>query len=289
MNWIVASVIMLLASNIYYLILRVSQKQGIHAKYSLVANFTIPPLLYFILGQSEHLSFGLPWVLLFIIFCIALFLSYIGSYASYIAMQEAPNGGYSVIIQKSYGIYTSIAAIFLFGSTFSMWKFVAIVFILFNSAVVMGVFDKKTKDSSSNTWIWLSILSFFCFGTLRLAGKWMITSYEVPQLVYQTWLLLFVAVISWIDLLRNKNSIVMKWTGKNIGILVATGVSVSAFYYFLLTAEIAAPNIGYVGAINTASNALFTILAAKLLGDALSTKKFLAVIGVTIGIIVLLM
>lgn len=280
---------MLIFSNIYYLVLRVSQKQGIHAKYSLVANFSIPPLLYFALGTVRGLKFNISLGQFLIIAFAALFLSYIGSYVSYIAMQKAPNGGYAMVIQKSYGIYTSIAAIFLFGSTLSWYKFLAIIFVLINSAVIMGVFDKKSIDKDSKSWIYLSLVSFFCFGTLRLAGKWFIGTYGTDQLVYQFWLLTFVAAISWLDLVKNYRKVTIRWNRNVIFVLAGTGIFVSAFYYFLLSAEISAPNIGYVGAINTASNAIFTVLAAKLINDHLSFTKFLAVLGVTVGIIVLIL
>lgn len=65
------------------------------------------------------------------------------------------------------------------------------------------------------------------------------------------------------------------------------GTSVSFFYYFLQIPEVIGPNLGYVSAINTASNAFYTILVALIFKDHLSLKKFLAVLGVTAGLILL--
>jgi len=65
------------------------------------------------------------------------------------------------------------------------------------------------------------------------------------------------------------------------------GISVTFFYYFKQVSEVTSPNIGYVGAINAASNAFYTILVASIFKDALSWRKLLAVLGVTLGLLIL--
>jgi len=72
-------------------------------------------------------------------------------------------------------------------------------------------------------------------------------------------------------------------------VLLSIGFSVTFFYYFKIVSEVAAPNIGYVNAINTASNAFYTVLVALIFKDHLSVKKFLAVLGVTAGLILLVL
>lgn len=290
MNWILASILMLVFSNIYYFFIKLGQNRGITAKYSLVANFSIPPILYYFIGKSNGESFVIEMPVFLQILFIAVVFNWIGSTVAYIAMQKAPNAGYSVIITKSYGVFTSIAAIFLFGSSFSWIKFLAILIILACTAIVSGVFEnKKNKTLSDYKWVILSFVSFFCFGLLRLSGKWIVSIEQVPQFTYQTWSLTIVALISIIDLLLNRKSAYTKLDTGNILILLGTGIFVSGFYGFLLAAELSAPNLGYVGAINTASNAIFTLIAAKFLGDTFSMQRYLGVLGVTIGIILLVL
>jgi drug/metabolite transporter (DMT)-like permease len=193
-----------------------------------------------------------------------------------------------VIITKSYGVFTSIAAIFLFGSTITWLKFAAILFVLFCTAIVTGVFEKgKNKTESDYSWVTLSFISFFCFGFLRLSGKWLVGIEHVPQFTYQSWLLTIVAILSVFDLLIHRKKAYTPLNIGNVLVLIGTGVFVSGFYGFLLTAELSAPNLGYVGAINTSSNAIFTVLAAKFLGDKISLHRYLGVLGVTAGIILL--
>ncbi len=288
MNWILASILMLVFSNIYYFVLKLGQNRGITVKPSMLANFSIPPVLYYFLGKSSGISFWISPSIFLQIVTAAFFFSYIGSAVSYIAMQKAPNAGYSVIITKSYGIFTSIAAIFLFGSSLSPVKFLAILFTLACTAVVTGVFEKKKSDVQTNyMWVILSFVSFFCFGFLRLTGKWIVGTDNIPQFAYQFWLLLIVAIISGIDLYIHRKSVHLKLDLPNVLILAGTGIFVTGFYGFLLAAEVSAPNIGYVGAINTASNAVFTVISAKFLGDKISLVRFLGVLGVTAGIILL--
>jgi drug/metabolite transporter (DMT)-like permease len=219
------------------------------------------------------------------LFLNAFFLSYIGSSVSYVAISKAPNAGYSLIIQKSYAVYTSIAAIYLFHSTLTVTKFVAILIVLASTAFISISPDKKVKKQNY-WWVILSFISFFCFGTLRLTNK-MFVSAGVPVIVLLFWTQAFVAFFSTIDYLLHKEKLDLKIHRNDIPILVALGISVTFFYYFLQISEVTAPNIGYVNILNTASNAVYTILVAWLFKDKLTKEKILAVITATIGIIIL--
>jgi uncharacterized membrane protein len=50
----------------------------------------------------------------------------------------------------------------------------------------------------------------------------------------------------------------------------------------------AAPNVGYVNAINAASISAVTIGAILLFKDEFSLKKFVGVIGISIGLLIML-
>ena len=285
MNWIVTSFLMFVSSIIYYLIIKKAQLNKIENKLYMVFNFAVPTLLFLFINISKHINIFIDLKLIGIILLISFFLNYIGSSVSYLAISKAPNAGYSVIIQKSYAVYTSIAAIYLFHSFLSLRKFFAILFIIFSTAIVSITRGKKLNFKNYQ-WVVLSFVSFFCFGTLRLANK-LIISAGVPVITLLFWAAFFTTIISLIDLILNKKQVKTKITINNFLFLLGIGVSVTFFYYFLQTAEVIAPNIGYVGAINTASNAFYTILVALIFKDHLSVKKFLAVLGVTAGLILL--
>ncbi len=287
MNWIIASFLMFFSSIIYYLIIKKAQVEKIESKLYMVANFSIPTLLYFFLARYNNINLVVGVRYIVAIFLISLFLNYIGSVISYFGMIEAPNAGYSVVVQKSYAIYTSIAAIFLFHSPLPLNKFLAILVIVFFTAL-LTINPSKKLSFKNYRWVVYSFIAFFCFGSLRLGNK-LVISLGVPTLTLLFWAMLFTTLISLIDLLINKKSVKTKIDRKSLIILFGIGLSVSSFYYFAQVADVIAPNIGYSGAINAASNAFYTLIVALMFKDHLSWKKFLAILGVTAGIIFLVL
>jgi uncharacterized membrane protein len=124
------------------------------------------------------------------------------------------------------------------------------------------------------------------FGSISLSSKYFASLgiQPAPQLF---WTCLLTLILTIGDSYRVRLNI-NKFSNEVIMYAVILGLSVTGFYYFKLVAELAAPNLGYVAAINAASNAAYTILVAKIFGDSLSFKKLLAVVGMTIGLILLL-
>ncbi|MDO8609041.1 MAG: EamA family transporter [bacterium] len=287
MNWIITSFFMFCASIIYYLILRKATINKINYRFSNIANFSIPAVLFFILNIVQNKNMFLPYGTLFLIGLSSFFLSYLSSSASYIALAKAPNAGYSLIIQKSYAVYTSIAAIYLFHSSITPLKFIAILITL-ASIVFISISPNKQKIiHKDNMWIILSFIAFFGFGTLRLANKGFVNM-GVPSTVLLFWTMVFVASFSILDYLIRGQKQGLKINKQDLLVLFGVGFSVTFFYYFLQISEVAAPNIGYVNVINSSSNALYTLLVAWIFKDKLTKNKLLAVITATIGIILLL-
>jgi hypothetical protein len=65
------------------------------------------------------------------------------------------------------------------------------------------------------------------------------------------------------------------------------GILSAAFNYFMQVGIQLAPNVGYVNAVNASSISAVTIGAVLFFHDDFSKRKFLGVIGVTIGLILL--
>jgi len=277
---------MFISSIVYYLVIKKAQLEKIESKLYMVFNFSIPGFAFLFFNLLNRYQILIEPKILFLIFLSSLFLSYIGSVISYIAINQAPNAGYSLVIQKSNAVYTSIAAIFIFVSELKAEKYLAILIIILSTAIIS--ITKKRKISIKNySWVILSFISFFCFGTLRLTNK-LFVSYGIPATVMLFWTMLFVTLISLVDLFFSRKKIKTKLSTNKVLILVGLGVSVTFFYYFLQISEISAPNLGYVGAINTASNAFYTVLVALIFKDQFLWKKFLAVLGVSLGVIFLI-
>jgi drug/metabolite transporter (DMT)-like permease len=201
-------------------------------------------------------------------------------------MELAPNAGYSLVIQKSYAVFTLFAAVILFNGEISVRKILISIFIVVFAAAV--VIDRKQKVTrASYEWAILAIIAMVFFGITSLSSRYFaeLGVLPAPQLF---WTCLLTLLITGAESARAK----VKLASINVEVLILLaplGISVSAFYYFKLIAEIAAPNLGYVGAINAASNAFYTVLVAILFKDHLSAGKLLAVVGVTVGIVMLLL
>jgi len=277
---------MFCASIIYYLILRKATINKINYRFSNIANFSIPSILFLILNLIQHNNLFPPLPLMGAMLLNAFFLSYIGAVVSYIAIQKAPNAGYSLIIQKSYAVFTSIAAVFLFNSTLSPIKFIAILITLASTAFV-SISRGKKVNRANYSWVVLSFIAFFLFGALRLTNKAIING-GVPSTVLLFWSQLFVALFSIIDYLIHRKTAIFQATKDNLLTLLGVGVSVTFFYYFLLTSEVHAPNLGYVNVINSSSNAVYTVLVAWLFKDKLTKMKLIAVVTAILGLILLI-
>ena len=251
----------------------------------MVVNFSIPAFLFLFFNIKKGLDIFIHPLSIFYIFIASFIFSYIGSVISYIAINKAPNAGYSLVIQKSYAIFTSIAAIYLFQSSLPLIKFMAILLIVVSTGAISITRGKKL-NFKNYLWVIYSVISFFCFGGISLFNKYMVTK-GIPPTVVLFWTMVFVSSISIINLIKNGINIAFHPTLGNWLTLFGIGFSVTFFYYFKIISEVTAPNIGFVNAINTASNAFYTVLVAFIFKDHLSWKKFMAVLGVTFGLILL--
>jgi hypothetical protein len=278
---------MFASSIVYYLLIKKAQLQKIPEKIYMVANFAVPQLLYVVIVIQSGTSIMISPLLVFYILLFRVSFGYIGSTLSYTAMKNAPNAGYSLVIQKSMAILTTFVDIFLLQGEVSIRKIISIGFVLFCTTVLsiqQNVIDKK----KSYQWVFQSLFVMFCFSMVVLSGKFIIRmGVAVP--VFLFWSNGMILLLSIIDYFRIRKSISYKLTTQHILILFGFGVAVSIFYYSKQIAEVIAPNIGYVNALNAASNAVYTLIVAYLFKDSLSYKKFLAVIGITIGLIAIIL
>lgn len=285
MNWILASMLMFTSSIVYYLTIRLGQKRGVTVKEYMAINYPLPAFVFFLMIMAKGISFAVPVTVIPLILFHGIILEYIGGTISYKAIHAAPNAGYSLVIQKSYAIFTSIAAIFLFNASLPLWKFGTIVMIIMFAGILS--IDPKGTHKTKSHWFILSLIPFLFFGSNSLVSKYAVSVAETELIVYLFWLFFLMSIITALDIFRGKQTFVFNTSHWKT--LAVIGVSGTSFYYFKNVAQIAAPNVGYVGAINTASNAFVALLVALLYKEHMSWPKFVAVIGVVIGIIFIIL
>ena len=87
---------------------------------------------------------------------------------------------------------------------------------------------------------------------------------------------------------RVKISQIKQTSAKGLWILLSIGIVWAMFNLGQFEAINLAPNVGYVNAINAASIAAVTVFAVILFKDNLTWPKGIGVLGVTAGLILLL-
>ncbi|MBT4124344.1 MAG: DMT family transporter [Candidatus Pacebacteria bacterium] len=237
---------------------------------------------------------------------MSFLFSYLGNTLSLRSIELAPNPGFSLVISKSYVVFTTLAAVVLFGAELTLISLFSIGLIVLGSALIMIEPNKKngsnktikTKTTDKNSkikklpntstnkslWIWFAIGAFFCWGMLALTSKYLldIGVNILSRLVYS--MIIVSSIIGW-EIYTKKVS--LKLPKKQWLILLAIGLTGATFNYFMQLSYQLAPNLGFVNALNASSIAVVAILSGLIFKDELNIRKILGV-GVVISGIILL-
>lgn len=286
MNWVIYSLIMYLASVFQYLLVRGIQKRGIDNR---IINFLFllpaAPFVY-AYAQIAGVSLGVLPIQLILIISATFLFSYLGNKTSFIGIQNAPNPGYSLVIQKSYAVYTAIAAVFLFGAKLSIQSILAIlIIVLFSGTILLD--SKTTKKTKTLAWVASSFIAFICFGNLALFSKYMQLQ-NVNPITLSFYFFIFNGVFGGIELFYSRNKVIFKHSTSTWVILLVIGLSNGLFNLAMQLAYKTAPNIGFVNIINASSITAITLLSAYFYKDKLTIEKVIGVVGVALGLILLI-
>lgn len=284
MNWIIASLVMFFSSVALYLCVRKSNSLKTPQQLNNLTMFLVPVLVYTALTLRTPTSFVLTPFEYILILIQGVFFSYLGNVFSLKGIEYAPNPGYSLIISKSYVVFTAIASIFIFSAPLEMKSVIAIVLIVLFSAFI--TIDKdKNRTTSNRLWLPYTLGAFFCWGFLALSSKHLLNM-GVPIL---TRLILSMLVVTVLILgeIKLKKINIFQVTKTQIVTLLFIGLFGSSYAYFMQVAFNLAPNVGYVNATNAASISILTLVSAFIFKDELTLKKILGIFGVTAGLLLL--
>lgn len=284
MNWILLSLLMFFSSVVLYLSIRKSSILKVPTQLNNLAMFLFPLPAYILLGIITGQNFSITVLQGLIILTAAFFFSYLGNLFSLVSIERAPNPGYSLVISKSYVVFTTIVAVFIFQAQLNVQKAMAILLIVLFSSLI-STSQKTIKKETNQSWLLLAIGSFFCWGLLSITSKYLF-SQGMNTYVFLSYLDGIVSFLIVLEALLKKTSFAQ--AKSNPVILLLIGVFSTFFNLFMFEAIKTAPNIGYVNATNAASISLVTIFAILLFKDEFSLKKLIGVLGVTFGLILLL-
>lgn len=284
MNWIIASILMFLSSVFLYLFVRKSNSLKTPQQLNNLAMFLIPVIVYLLLAAKTQTRFSLSPFEYFLILIQGVFFSYLGNVFSLKGIELAPNPGYSLIISKSYVVFTAVASIFIFQSPLTIKSVIAIISIILFSAIL--TIDKgKTKAESNRLWLPYTMGAFFCWGLLALSSKYLL-DLGVPILTRLIYAMVVVTVIIFGEILIKKIK-VFKLSKSQMITLGFIGIFGASFNYFMQVGFDLAPNVGFVNAANAASISLLTLMSALIFKDELTLKKMVGIVGVTVGLVIL--
>lgn len=284
MNWIIASLLMFVSSVALYLCVRRSNALKTPRQLNNLAMFLVPVLVYIVLTVKTPTSFTLQPFEYLLIVVQGIFFSYLGNMFSLKGIEYAPNPGYSLIISKSYVVFTAIASIFIFSAPLTMKTVIAIVFIILFSALITIEKDKN-KIASNKMWFPYTMGAFFCWGLLALSSKYLLNA-GVPILSRLILSMIVTTVLIIGEVLYKK----VEWkkvSKDQLITLLLIGVFGACFNYFMQVGFNLAPNVGYVNAANAASISLLTLMSAFFFKDELTVKKMMGIVGVTAGLVLL--
>ena len=285
MNWIAYSLMMFFSSVALYLTVRKAALLRTPTYLTNLAMFAIPLVAYLAIGLATSTQLGVSWLQAAILVVAASVFAYGGNKASLSAIHIAPNPGYSLVLSKSYVLFTTLVAVTMLGAELSARKALAIAMIVGFSVLIL-VNPKDAKKVRGERWVVLSFAAFFAWGLLSLSSKYLF-NHGVEPIAFLIYLYALVtACIVTLDKIRFSK---IKDTSKQVKwLLLGTGLFSTLFNFGQFQAIKLAPNIGYVNATNAASISMVTVFAVILFKDELTLKKAVGILGVTAGLILLL-
>lgn len=284
MNWITLSLIMFFSSVVLYLTIRKATILKVSNRLNNLAMFLFPLPVIIFLGIITGQNFSITAFQGLIILIAAIFFSYLGNLFSLLSIERAPNPGYSLVISKSYVVFTTIVAVFIFQSHLSFQKVFAILLIVLFSALI-SLSGKTFHKATNLSWLPLALGSFFCWGLLSITSKYLY-SVGLNTYVFLSYICGIVSFLIILEAMMKKTPFGQIKT--HPAILLTIGIFSTIFNVSLFEANNIAPNLGYVNAVNAASISLVTVFAIILFKDEFSIKKLIGVLGVTFGLILLL-
>lgn len=275
---------MFMSSVFLYLCVRKSNEFKTPQQLNNLAMFLIPVLVYMVLTVRTPVTFSLKPFEYFLILIQGIFFSYLGNVFSLKGIEYSPNPGYSLIISKSYVVFTAIASIFVFSAPLTLKSVIAILLIVAFSALIT-INKDKNKTESNKLWLPYTMGAFFCWGLLALSSKYLL-NVGVPILTRLILSMIVVTVLIIGEILYKK----VEW--KKISkaqfiTLGLIGIFGASFNYFMQVGFNLAPNVGYVNAANAASISLLTLMSFFIFKDELTLRKMVGIVGVTAGLLLL--
>ncbi|MDD3302677.1 MAG: hypothetical protein PHN31_03900 [Candidatus Gracilibacteria bacterium] len=284
MNWILASIFLIIGSCILYLFIRNIEKYNTPIEIKNFSFFFAPIIPLYLYNYFNNISIIIEFKYFVLLLFSSVFLSWMANIASLKAMQLSPNPGYPLMISKSYVVYTTIFSYLFLGSELSLKKSVIIIFVIIFSTLIIYNKD-KTRKSKDNKWILYTIYSFLAWGNLAIVLTYL-TQKGIASTTINFYLCLIVSIIIIFEIFLKKTRYKIKNKFELLNLFII-GIGYIIFQQSMVYGYGVSPNPGYINAANTASIGIITLLAGLFFKDDLSKKNLIGVFGIIICLVLL--
>lgn len=284
MHWIIATLLMFTCSVAVYVAVRKAAIDGLPSQFNNLAMFAIPLPVFVLGGLLIGDNFAITITQAVEIATAAVVFAYLGNAFSMHSIAVAPNPGYSLLLSKSYVVFTTVWAVIFFNSPINLRSGIGIAMIVLSSALIMVRRRSQTAINGSKRWLSQAIGAFVCWGFLSLVAKH-VQAGGVATMVFLSYMFAVVNVCIVTEMRVRKLTLEVVRT--NVTPFLLIGTAAAGFNFFNFYAIKIAPNLGYVNAANAASIGAVTVIATALFKDELTRQKMTGVFGVLIGLLLL--
>lgn len=296
-GWVALSIVLIASSVLMYLLTKGLIRLQVSREIQNLAMYLVPSVIFLFQAVSSGKQiFGLSSLDFSVNLFVAIAISYFANRLSLTAIKNAPNPGYSLIIQKSYAVFTAIASVFLFSSPFTLLDALGISAIVgFSSLVVLDKGNKRNgSGKSKRNWLALSFACFFAWGLLALVSTWLLRrGNDANVLLFWRMGAVALAIIAEIAIKAlRKGKSPFAFSGGNFSfssaiLFFGVGIFAWSFNASMNAGYLVAPNPGYISAANASSIAILTVASSVVFKDDLNSRKLAGVVGVVFGLVLL--
>jgi uncharacterized membrane protein len=217
----------------------------------------------------------------------------IGNFADFTAMIKSPNPGYATATKSSNVILITLLSVLIFGSSLTWSKLLGAIIVM--AGVILLVIDRKAVKNVGigkglNDWRILAAVAAVSFALAVLGQKWALRiGFSSAQINLFIFALTFLSFLVW------SRKDIKGWISDKVSLkfflplVFFAGAFSCLANYFSVIGVGQAPNPGYSESIKYTQNLFIVFLAVPLLGAKFNKQKFLGVVTVLVGAVIVVL
>jgi drug/metabolite transporter (DMT)-like permease len=286
--WFLLASVAMVACTAMYLVMRLAQLRGCGPDTYLFGLFALVTVVYAVIAGLDGSGFRISWDAALLTVVVGGGAAWLGNASEQYAIRGAPNPGYPLAINRISSVLTTLIAALTLQARLSVVTVGAVVLVTLGAVIIVA--GRGTPSGPGQTphrtvsWLLWSLTTLVAFTVLTLMAK-VIGSRGTPASTYLFYLFLTSSVLFGAAAWRHGG--LGSGLRRHLPLIIAMSIASAVLNQALFRAIQLAPNPGYAFAVNSASTALITLLAAGFLGDHLSRRRLAGVLTIVTGVALL--